>query len=142
MRVKVKKVHPEAVIPTYAKAGDAGLDLTAVEISVHPDYGYYEYNTGLAFEIPEGFVGYIFPRSSVSKYSLSLCNAVGVVDSGYRGPVMLRFDRNDNSSNVEYLPGDKVGQLIIMPVPTIELEEAETLSTTFRGSGGFGSTGS
>lgn len=80
MKVKVKKLHPEAIVPSYAKAGDAGLDLTAVDIFIHPDHGYYEYNTGLAFEIPEGYVGYIFPRSSVSKYSLSLCNSVGVVD--------------------------------------------------------------
>ena len=142
VKVNVKKLHPKAVIPSYAKAGDAGMDLTAVEISIHQDYGYYEYNTGLAFEIPEGYVGYVFPRSSISKYSLNLCNAVGVIDSGYRGPVMLRFNRDNNSSNVEYLPGDKVGQLVIMPVPTIELTEVEELSTTERGAGGFGSSGS
>ena len=142
MKVKVKKLTEDAVIPRYAKAGDAGMDLTAVGVRIDQDYGYYECDTGLAFEIPEGYVGYIFPRSSVSKTNLNLCNSVGVIDSSYRGSVKLRFTPDINKSSVEYLPGDRVGQLVIMPIPTIELEEVGDLSTTERGSGSFGHTGS
>lgn len=141
MKVKVKKLHPEATLPSYAKAGDAGLDLTAVDVTIHPDYGFYEYDTGLAFEIPEGYVGYVFPRSSISKTNLNLCNSVGVIDSSYRGPVKVRFNRDDNKSSVEYIPGDRVAQLIIMPIPRVELEEAEELTSSDRGEGGFGSSG-
>jgi len=140
MKVKFKKLNPVAKTPQYARAGDAGLDLTAVKIDIHPDYGFTEYDTGLSVEVPEGYVGLLFPRSSVSKTNMSLCNSVGVLDSSYRGPIKLRFNTNDNSSNVEYLPGDKIGQLVIMPIPHIEMEEVAELSTTDRGEGGFGST--
>lgn len=141
MKVRVKKLHPKSIIPSYAKFGDAGLDLTAVDIRIDYDYGFVEYDTGLAFEIPVGFVGYIFPRSSISKTNLNLCNSVGVLDSGYRGPVKLRFNATEGKSSVEYLPGDKVGQLVIMPIPNVELEEVSELSTTERGDGGFGHSG-
>ena len=141
MKVKVKKLHPNAVVPSYAKHGDAGLDLTAVGLSIDPDYGFWEYDTGLALEIPEGYVGYLFPRSSISKTNLNLCNSVGVVDSSYRGPVKVRFNRDDNKSSVEYLPGDRVAQLIIMPVPYIDFQEVEELQSSDRGSGAFGSSG-
>lgn len=137
LEVKVKKLHPEAVVPTYAKNGDAGLDLTAVsrEVTEH----YTEYDTSLAFEIPEGYVGLVFPRSSISKTGLVLKNSVGVIDSGYRGSVKLRFSQNP--SKPHYNPGDKVGQLIIIPYPLIQLIESEELSDTERGDGGFGSSG-
>lgn len=141
MNVKVKKLNSYATIPSYAKAGDAGMDLTALTVEVNPDYQFIEYDTGLAFEIPEGYVGLIFPRSSISKTNLSLCNAVGVIDSSYRGPVKLRFNIDENKHTVEYAPGDKVGQLVIIPYPQITLEEVSELSSTDRGSGGFGSTG-
>ena len=80
LQVRVKKVHPNAVIPAYAKAGDAGMDLTAVSRSIDAD-GNVVYGTGLAFEIPEGHVGLIYPRSSTAKKNITLTNAVGVVDS-------------------------------------------------------------
>jgi len=141
MQLKVKKLHADVIVPSYAKAGDAGLDLTAVskELVDKDDYGYHQYGTGLAFEIPEGFVGLVFPRSSISKTGHILANAVGVIDSGYRGEVCLRFKTIPESQ--EYEVGDKIGQLIVMPYPTIELEEVEELSNTDRGEGGFGSTG-
>ena len=129
MGVKVKKLHPKAVIPTYAKHGDAGLDLTAVSVSVDK-FGNATYGTGLAFEIPEGYVGLIFPRSSISKQGLTLANSVGVIDSGYRGEVMFKFkplmgEFNHLSikhrysvfadkTNI-YKVGERVGQIIIMP---------------------------
>lgn len=90
MKVKIKKLHKDAVIPKYAKQGDAGLDLTAVSCE-YDEYGNIVYHTGLAFEIPEGYVGLIFPRSSICKKDLSLTNAVGVLDSGFRGEVTAKF---------------------------------------------------
>jgi dUTP pyrophosphatase len=156
MKVKIKKLHKDAVVPKYAKNGDAGLDLTAVSAKYDGD-GNTLYNTGLAFEIPEGFVGLLFPRSSNSRTALRLTNSVGVIDSGYRGEVSMKF-RNDGFASIhpslkndlingeigfnnEYKVGDRVGQLIILPYPQIEFEEVDELSTTERGSGGFGHTG-
>ena len=140
LKVKFKKMHPHAIIPTYAKQGDAAMDLYAAEI-IKDKYGNYVYLTGVAIEIPPGFVGLLFPRSSVSKTCLSLANSVGVVDSGYRGEIMLKY-RHCNNLNPAYKVEDRVGQLMIIPYPKIELIEVEELSTTDRGDGGFGSTGS
>ena len=140
MKIKIKKLHDDAIIPSYAKAGDAGMDLTCVDFKMTETY--VEYDTGLAMEIPEGHVGFLFPRSSVSKTNLVLANCVGVVDSGYRGPVKLRFKELSGPPGGRYRQGDRVGQIIIMPVPTFEFEEVKELSNTSRGDGGFGSTGS
>ena len=90
MKVRIKKLHKDAVIPSYAKSGDAGLDLTAVDYYYDLD-GNIVYHIGLAIEIPEGYVGLIFPRSSISKHDISLSNAVGVIDSGYRGEITAKF---------------------------------------------------
>lgn len=139
MQVKVKKLNENAIIPKYAHSTDAGLDLVAVS-STYDNYGNIVYDTGLAFEIPEGYVGLIFPRSSISKYDLRLSNAVGIIDSGYRGNVMFKF-KPTNKSHEFYKVGDKIGQLIIIPYPKIELIESEELSDSDRGKGGFGSTG-
>jgi dUTP pyrophosphatase len=91
MKVKIKKLQPEAQIPKYATQGDAGMDLTAISSQIDTSGLFIEYGTGLAVEIPEGHVGLLFPRSSVSKTSLILANHVGVVDSGYRGEIRFRF---------------------------------------------------
>src|SRR6056300_2025444 len=126
MQVKIKRLHPEAVVPRYAKPGDAGMDLTAVDVAA--DKGFLTYRTGLAIEIPEGHVGLLFPRSSIYKTGMTLSNCVGVIDSGYRGEVMLKFrDQHRDHSNA-YDVGDRVGQLIIMPYPQVEFEEVENLS--------------
>lgn len=136
LKVKFKKLHEDAVAPGYAKDGDAGLDLTATHMTFEESF--IEYGTGIAVEIPNGYVGLVFPRSSVSKKeNFYLKNSVGVIDSGYRGEIKLRFNKSDNY----YQAGEKVGQLIIIPYPTIELEEVDELSSTDRGQGGFGSTG-
>lgn len=146
MKVKVKKLHKDAVIPKYAKPGDAGLDLTAVTVSneeVHSG-GETTYRTivwfGLAFEIPEGYVGLIFPRSSVHKVGSVLSNCVGVIDSGYRGEVRAVFYDLEQQSE-KYKAGDRCAQMIIMPYPQVEFVEADELSSTVRGEGGFGSSG-
>lgn len=141
MKVRIKRLSENAVIPTYANPGDAGLDLVATYVKVedHNKYGFFEYGTGLAVEIPEGYVGLIFPRSSISKTGMMLANAVAVIDSSYRGEIKLRYKyvSGTNSYNV----GDKIAQLIILPYPIVEFEEVQELSETQRSSGGFGSTG-
>ena len=136
MKIKIKKLTPEAVIPAYSKPGDAGMDLTATSINLEHER-YITYHTGLAMEIPEGYVGLLFPRSSVYKTGMQLSNSVGVIDSGYRGEIMLKYTRSFS----EYKIGDRVGQIIIMPYPEIQFQETDCLSETQRGTGGYGSTG-
>lgn len=140
LKVKIKRLYTNAIIPSYAKPGDACMDLTAISETIVEEggYGYIEYGTGLAFEIPETHVMLIYPRSSISNQGLLLSNSVGVVDSGYRGEVKFRFKwvKGTNKYNV----GDRVGQFMIIPRPIMDLEEVEELSETERGSGGFGST--
>ncbi len=136
MKIKIKKIHPNAVLPKYAREGDAGMDVIAVSKTDKSEY--MEYGTGLCFEIPEGYVCLIFPRSSISNKKLSLCNSVGVLDSGYRGELKIRFYKHRRE---EYEIGDRIAQIIILPFPQIEFEEAKELSETARGDGGFGSTG-
>ncbi len=145
MKVKFKKLSDKAVIPFYAKPGDAGLDLTAVSYNYESNVGipYYNYNFDLAVEIPEGYVGLIFPRSSISNKDMQLANCVGVIDSGYRGPLSARFKtiQHRGEMPVIYKFGEKVAQLVILPCVQAELEEVKELSNTERGSGGFGSSG-
>lgn len=142
LKVNFRKTHKKATSPSYAREGDAGMDLTAVEVEYNKNY--VSYKTGLAFEIPEGYVGLLFPRSSNSKMDLLLCNSVGVVDSGYRGEIEFRYKLSGNgmvpSVTNTYAVGDRIGQLVIIPYPKIELNEIDELSTTERGEGGFGST--
>ena len=139
MKVKIKKLHEDAVIPSYSKAGDAGMDLYSVRMDRDRKKNHVHY-TGIAVEIPEGYVGLLYPRSSISKTSCFLRNSVGVIDSGYRGEIIVKFHCSTNLYS--YSIGDRVAQLIIMPYPQIEFEEVKELSDTDRGDGGFGSTGS
>jgi dUTP pyrophosphatase len=144
MKVKFKKLSPSAVTPCYSKPGDAGMDLTAT--SKVDDKLFIEFGTGISVEIPEGYVGLLFARSSISKTVHILANHVGVIDSGYRGEIKLRFKNPVLSFKKpeifpEYNVGDKIGQLVIIPYPQIELVEVEELSTSERMEGGFGSTG-
>jgi len=137
MEIKIKKLHPDAVIPEYAKPGDAGMDLTAIDVST--DYGCLTYHTGLAIEIPRWYVGLLFPRSSVYKGRQMLTNCVGVIDSGYRGEIMLKYTLSPTGNDYEI--GDRVGQLIVIPYPRIDFVEVDELTETDRGEGGYGSTG-
>ena len=149
MQVKFKKLHPDAVTPSYAKAGDAGLDLTATSINVTNNF--VEYGTGIAIEIPEGHVGFMIPRSSVTKTGLIMKNSIGVIDSGYRGELRARYTISlmvglpeaieNTKEQFLYKVGERVAQLIIVPIPTIELEEVSELSDSHRGASGYGSTG-
>lgn len=141
LEVKFKKLNPNAVIPKYAKPGDAGLDLKATSREYSKEFKCYIYGTGLAVEIPKGYVGLLFPRSSIRKYGLSLTNCVGVIDSSFRGEIMATFRLQAIGSDDVYKVGDRICQLIIMPYPNITPIEAEELSETERGEGGHGSTG-
>ena len=142
LSVKFRKLVPEAVTPEYAQNGDAGLDLTAT--SFRMDSTFIEYGTGIAVEIPDGHVGLLFPRSSITKApaGVSLKNSVGVIDSNYRGEILVRFDLPYSDRVKGTLPdvGKKVAQLIILPYPKVYFEEVQELSDTNRGDGGFGST--
>jgi dUTP pyrophosphatase len=138
MQVKIKKLSPEAVIPTYAKEGDAGMDLVITSIIARSE-GDITYGFGIALEIPKGFVGLVFPRSSIRKTDLILSNSVGVIDSGYRGELQATF--KTTGFRPKYEVGDRGAQIMIIPHPPIEFKEVEELNNTERGEGGFGSTG-
>ena len=139
MKVKIKRLDKSAVIPKYAKEGDAGLDLTATAYKVN-EKGQYIYTSDLALEIPDGYVGLLFPRSSICKKDLEMTNSVGVIDSNYRGPIKSVFNPTCEDPEI-YELGERFAQLIIIPYPKIEFEEVEELSETNKGSGGYGSTG-
>jgi len=136
MKIKIKRLHPEAKIPSYANPGDAGMDVFAT--SKEEKEKFIEYGTGLSFELPSDHLILVFPRSSLSNKDLILANHVGVLDSGYRGELKLRFKKTGKDI---YEIGDKIGQIIVMPFPKIDFEETENLSDSSRGQGGFGSTG-
>lgn len=140
MIVNIKKLNESAVIPQYAHSTDAGLDLVAISVEVDDD-GNLVYGTGLAFEIPVGYVGLVFPRSSVSSRSLVMANCVGVIDSGYRGEVTAKFKPIGQYLHNPYQIGERVAQLVIIPYPHVEFQEVDSLSESDRGTGGYGSTG-
>ena len=140
MKVKIKKLHPNAVKPKYAKESDAGMDLVATEIISNTTFQ-VTYGIGLAIEIPDGMVGLIFPRSSIRNTELILSNSVGVIDAGYRGELQATFNKLSGFESVAYKVGDRIAQIIIVPHPIIQIVEVDELSESSRGIGGFGSTG-
>ena len=148
MKVKIKKINEKAVIPAYSRVGDAGLDIVAINKKseavfndghiTHINIVYY---TGISLEIPKGYVGLIFPRSSIADYDMRLTNSVGAIDSNYRGEILIKM-RYDNKHGLKGYPvGEKIAQLVIVKIPNIEMEEAEELSETERGDKGYGSSG-
>jgi dUTP pyrophosphatase len=143
--IKVKKTNDTAKIPVKATKGANGFDLTAVSKrkvyeTASSELKYIEYGTGISIELPEDYAALVLPRSSVTNTSLMLGNSVGLIDSDYRGEITLRF-RTNNQSISEYMIGDRIGQLLILKVPRIVLEESLELSDTERGEKGYGSTG-
>ncbi len=139
MQVKIKKNSKDIVTPAYSKEGDAGLDFTATRVLNESDYQ-ITYDTDIALEIPVGYVGLAFPRSSIRNYDLELSNSVGVIDSSYRGTIQATFNKTNGSISKTYNVGERIFQIIIVPYPSIELVEVDELSSTERGTGGFGST--
>lgn len=138
MQIKFKKLHPNAKAPYQGTPGSAGFDLTAISREEINEY-LTKYDTGLAVEIPEGHVGLVFPRSSVYKTDTMLTNCVGVIDSDYRGSITAVFAGRNASK--KYNAGDRICQMIVMPIPEVEFIESEELTETERGTGGYGSTG-
>jgi dUTP pyrophosphatase len=138
--VRIKKLHTDAVIPTYSKDGDAGMDLTITEVISNTTFD-VTYGFGIAMEIPMGYVGLVFPRSSVRNMDLNLSNCVGVIDSGYRGEIQATFKKTQGLDSIKYKVGERGAQIIIIPYPKIKFVEVNELSSTDRGDGGFGSTG-
>lgn len=138
MKLKFKKLNKDAVLPKHSKQGDAGLDLTAINIVIDGQQDTHHY--GISVEIPEGNVGLLFPRSSIRKHDVRLSNAVGVIDSSYRGELMAVFDVN-HFPGERYKVGDRTAQLVIVPFVSCVTEWSEELSQTERGENGYGSTG-
>ena|SRR6201986_5529796 len=141
MKLKISKVKPEAVIPTKAHDSDIGFDMYAIseEVVDKGDYGYIEYDTGISVQPEPGYGCFIFPRSSISNTGLLLSNCVGVIDPGYTGSIKARFKYV--SKTKKYGVGDKICQLVVLPIPKVELEVTEELTATDRNSNGFGSSG-
>lgn len=140
MEVKFKKLTETARAPFQKYISDACWDLYCNGEGEF-DGKNYTYKTGIAMEIPEGYVGLIFPRSSNSKQDLLLSNSVGVIDSHYRGEIMVKYKPLKKAPLDIYSSEDRVAQIMIIPRPEIEFIEVDELSDTDRGEGGFGSTG-
>lgn len=137
--IKFKKLYDDAILPYYGSEDAAGLDCTAYSKQWNENLGCWEYGLGFAVEIPKGYVGLLFPRSSIVKTGLILSNSVGVIDADYRGEVSVKFYETKVSN--EYKVNERCCQLIIIPYPNIEVIEATSLTDTKRGAGGYGSTG-
>ncbi len=143
MQVKIQRLDQEMPAPQYATAGSAGMDLSAAvqePVTVQKG-GRMLIPTGIAMQIPEGYGGFVFPRSGLSyKKGISMCNCVGVIDSDYTGEIKVAVH---NISDEDYTVhrGDRIAQLVFLPVPQAELVECDELQETERGGGGFGSTG-
>jgi dUTP pyrophosphatase len=142
MDVRFKRLHPEAQLPAAQHPGDAGLDLrSVVDVEIGPGERALV-PTGVAVAIPERHAGLVLPRSGLaSKHGLTLANAPGLIDAGYRGEVICSMVNLDPRSPVRIARGDRVAQLVIVAIPEVEASWADQLEGTSRGDGGFGSTG-
>jgi dUTP pyrophosphatase len=139
--LKVKRLHPDAIIPAYRTAGAACFDLHALRGVVIGCDAAASISTGLAFEVPPGYVMHVYSRSGHGfKNGVRLVNSVGVIDSDYRGEVAVGL-RNEGLKPFTVLPGDRIAQAMLAPAPQVAIVEVADLSDTARGTGGFGSTG-
>jgi dUTP pyrophosphatase len=142
MRIAVKRLDPDLPLPRYARASDAGLDLHAAARVVIEPGARALVGTGFAFAIPPGFAGLVLPRSGLAlRHGVTVLNAPGLIDAGYRGEVKVLLVNHDPSAVVTIERGERVAQLVVQAVESVELVEVEDLATTERGAGGFGSTG-
>jgi dUTP pyrophosphatase len=142
MELRCKRLREEAIVPTRAHHGDAGLDLYAAE-SAHLGPGErWSVGTGIAVEIPEGHAGLVLPRSGLAReHGIALVNSPGLIDPGYRGEVRVLLLNTDPAEVFRLAPGDRIAQLVVTPVAESDPVEAEALSESARGAGGFGSSG-
>jgi dUTP pyrophosphatase len=142
MEIEVTRLSDLAVLPSYAHEGDAGCDLVAVEeVTLRPGARALV-GTGFAIAIPEGHGGFVLPRSGLAaKYGVTCANAPGLIDAGYRGEVRVALVNLDPLNVYTVHPGDRIAQLVVLPVPTVTFRTVDALSAATRGEGGFGSTG-
>lgn len=141
--LRVQRLHPDAVMPVRQHPGDAGFDLVATEAAtLVAGGGRAVIGTGIAIEVPEGFTGLVCPRSGLAaRHGIGVVNGPGVVDAGYRGEVRVVLYNSDPDHDFEVRVGDRIAQLVVMPVLTVPVEEADDLSVAERSAAGFGSTG-
>jgi len=137
----IQKLRPDAAVPVRAYTGDAGLDLSSCErVELAPGERALV-PTGLAFAIPEGFAGYVQPRSGLAaKHGISIVNTPGLVDSGYRGELLVNLVNTDRHETFVVEPGMRIAQLVILELPEVELVEVDVLPPSERGVRGFGSS--
>ncbi len=140
--VRVRRLHPDAVLPEYARPGDAGADLVTIEdVDLAPGQRRLV-GTGVAVEIPHGYAGFVHPRSGLAhRVGLGMVNAPGTIDSGYRGEIMVNLINHDPVSSIRLRAGDRIAQLVVQPVPPVVFVEADALAESARGERGHGSTG-
>lgn len=142
MELRVIKLNENAVVPTRAHPGDAGLDLYSIEVAHLGPGERWSVGTGLALEIPDGHAGLVLPRSGLAReHGISLVNAPGLIDAGYRGEVRVLLLNNDPAETVRIEAGARIAQLVLTPVVIADAVEATELSESVRGDGGFGSSG-
>lgn len=143
MKVQVQVLSEAARVPVYAHPGDAGCDLFAAESAVLPAGGGRAIvGTGIAIAVPDGHGAFVLPRSGLaSKHGVTCSNAPGLIDAGYRGEVRVALVNHDATSEYAVAVGDRIAQLVILPVPTLEFVVTESLPEATRGADGFGSTG-
>ncbi|MEO8092736.1 MAG: dUTP diphosphatase [bacterium] len=142
MELPVRRLGDDATLPTRAHPGDAGLDLYAAEAATLGPGERASVGTGVALEIPEGHAGLVLPRSGLAaRHGISLVNAPGLIDSGYRGEIRVLLLNTDRTEPFEITVGERIAQLLITPFAAAELVEATELAASARGDGGFGSSG-
>ena len=142
IQVRIKRLDPQVELPSYAYAGDAGLDLRANEtVDIEP-HERVLISTGIAVAIPDGFAGFVQPRSGMAlKRGLSIANTPGLIDAHYRGELKIIAVNLDAENAIHIERGERIAQLVIQEVPTVKLVEVDELDETDRGAGGFGSSG-
>ena len=143
MEIPITRIDADLPLPAYAKEGDAGADLVANEnVMLPPAGGRALISTGVAIAIPEGYAGFVQPRSGLAaKHGVTCLNTPGLIDSGYRGELKVLLVNTDPETPFEVVKGERIAQLVIQRVESVEFIEVEALSDSDRGSGGFGSTG-
>jgi dUTP pyrophosphatase len=141
IELPVRRLRDDAILPTQAYAGDAGLDLAACDRHEVGPGERAVISTGLAVEIPEGYGGFVLPRSGLAaRHGITLLNAPGLIDAGYRGEVQVVFHNTDRSETFVVEPGMRIAQLVVLEVPGLRLVEREELAASERGERGFGSS--
>jgi len=143
IEVALRRLRPDAVLPRQAYDGDAGVDLSACEASVLEPGERAVIPTGLAVEIPDGYAGFVLPRSGLAaRHGIGVVNSPGLIDSGYRGEIRVVLLNSDSGETFAVKPGMRIAQLVIVPVAAVRLVEVDELATSERGARGFGSSAS